>query len=102
MVEVDDFEGGEQDGLMKVLNTKQRQIDLLQKKIEKMEKDNDKFDKMGKMKEQGSIDFEFDLEGSSFASFDKRRPRVGKRRKEPEVQSPRFEINFVVSSCKGK
>ena len=70
MVEVDDFEGGEQDGLMKVLNTKQRQIDLLQKKIEKMEKDNDKFDKMGKMTEQGSIDFEFDLEGSSFASFD--------------------------------
>ena len=71
LVEVEDFEGGEQDGLMKVLNTKQRQIDLLQKKIEKMEKDNDKFDKMGKMKEQ-------------------------------EVQSPRFEINFVVSSCKGK
>ena len=63
-VEVEDLDLGEQTGLMRVLNNKQKQIDLLKEKIDKLEEDNNKFDKMGNAKKKNeSIDFEFELEG---------------------------------------
>jgi TolA-binding protein len=64
-VDVDDVSGPDQEGLMRVLNNKQRQIDLLQEKIEKLERNNNRFDKMGKVKKMESIDFEFELDGKN-------------------------------------
>ena len=54
-VEVEDLDLGEQTGLMRVLNNKQKQIDLLKEKIDKLEEDNNKFDKMGKAKKKKRV-----------------------------------------------
>ena len=68
-VDFEDVELGEDKGLVRILNDKEKQIDLLKEKIQKVEKENDKFDNMGKFKKDKEIDFEFDLEGISMCLY---------------------------------
>lgn len=59
-----DFEKGNE-GLFKVLENKQSQIDYIKTKIKVLEKDNDKLDRKGLANSVEQLDFEFDLNGKS-------------------------------------
>ena len=61
---VEDVNIGENNGLMRVLNNKQKEIDNLKNKIEKIEQNNNRLDVNGKVKNTESIDFEFSLYGN--------------------------------------
>ena len=63
--EVEDVNIGENTGLMRVLNNKQKEIDNLKNKISKIEENNNRLDLNGKVKHIESMDFEFDLQGNS-------------------------------------
>jgi hypothetical protein len=66
-MDFEDVDMGEDKGLIKILNDKERQIDILKERIQKAEKDNDRFDNFGKVKgKEVEINFEFDLEGKTF------------------------------------
>lgn len=59
---VTDFEQGNE-GLFKVLENKQSQIDYIKNKIKALEKDNDKLDRKGMANSIERLDLEFDLNG---------------------------------------
>ena len=52
------------EGLMRVLENKQKQIELMKERITNMEKNNDKLDRKGDYDSIEKIDFEFDLGGN--------------------------------------
>lgn len=50
-------------GLLKVLENKQRQIDQIKERINNMEKNNEKLDRKGEYDTIEKLDFDFDIEG---------------------------------------
>lgn len=48
---------------MRVLKSKEQQIDELREKIKRIERNNEQFDRLGRAKQSAPADFEFEIEG---------------------------------------
>lgn len=60
---VEDVEIGEDTGLVRVLKDKERQVEVMKEKIQRIENQNNLFDKTGKVKRDQVYDFNFDMGG---------------------------------------
>lgn len=64
--ELDNLDIPENKGLMRVLENKQKEIDNLKNKIDKIEDHNNRLDHFGKVRTEKSMNFEFELEGKIY------------------------------------